>query len=447
MKTVQNDIQTRLLSRLEERVDSKRFNLWFRNIELTKLTEDCLEIGVPNLFIAQWMEEHFSAIISDTAQELLSVRPEVKFCVNSQLFTGLRAQQKNDMGSLARKGKEGGRRSEIRRDFQMSNFVVGPCNEFAHAAAMKIVESGHTLFNPLFFYGGVGLGKTHILQAMWHELRKRRRDHRVMYVPAERFTNEYVFALRNKQLDGFRHTYRSADILLIDDVHFLRRKMGFQEEFLHTYNALNASEKQVVMASDAHPKDIGKIKGNLLSRFVSGMIVKLEPPSYETRVRILRLKAARMRKRIAKDVLEFVADTVCSNVRELEGALTTLVAYAGLNKSKITVGLARDVLGGVAERKKKSVDLGAIEKAVLGHFPIARKDLHSNRRTLAISRPRQICMYLARKYTSLSSQEIADFFGKNHTTVLAAEKRIAQGREEAAELRAVLEELERDLVG
>lgn len=445
MKTLQSELWPKVSARIARKVESERFHLWFRNIELVSFSEDLVELGVPNLFIAQWMEQHFAATIAEAVRQETGTTPAIKFRVVAHLFAGMRQKQHEEIGSLAQKPKEEPWLSEIRRDFQLSNFVVGPCNEFAHAAAMKVIEAGHTLFNPLFLYGGVGLGKTHILQGIWNEIRNRKRGKKVIYVPAERFMNEYVFAFRNGQVDAFRHTYRSADILLIDDVHFLRDKMGFQEEFLHTYDALNGPDKQVVMASDAHPNMMGKIKESLLSRFVSGMIVKLEPPDCATRVKILKLKAARLKKRIGPDVLQFIAARACSNVRELEGTLTTLVAYASLNKSRITVEMAREVIGAVAERKKRSIDLDKIEKVVLARFPVTRQDLHSNRRTSTISHPRQMCMYLARKHTALSSQEIADFFRKNHTTVLSAEKGIEALAAKDPKVREMIAGIERDL--
>ncbi|MEW6355957.1 MAG: chromosomal replication initiator protein DnaA [Planctomycetota bacterium] len=425
MKTAAQDIWTKVLHTIEQQVDAERFNLWFRNTEIVSLSDNLVEVGVPSLFISAWMEKHYAATIAQAVARLTSTCPAVKFPVVGHLFADLRAKQREDIGSLGRKTPEAGRAPGIRPDFRLTNFVVGPCNEFAHAAAMKVIEAGHTLFNPLFLYGGVGLGKSHILQGIWHEYRARKGTRRVLYVSAENFTNEYVVALRNHQLDAFRHTYRTADVLLIDDVHFLESKMGFQEEFLHTYNALDATDKQVVMASDAHPNDIQKIKAKLRSRFVSGLVVRLDPPGPETRVRILKVKAARLGKRIRPDVLEYVAERCPGNVRQLEGALTTLVAYAGLNKTSISLDMAREVLGAVKRQEKREITLEKIEAAVCRHYGVSQEDLRSKRRTRPISLARQVCMYLARWHTRLSLKEIGGFFAKNHTTVLSASRKIA----------------------
>ncbi|NOZ23369.1 MAG: chromosomal replication initiator protein DnaA [Planctomycetes bacterium] len=446
MKTTEREIWTKVLDAIEEQVDPERFHLWFRNTELVSLSDDLVEVGVPSLFIAEWMERHYAATIVEAISRLMSTSPAVKFPVVGHLFAGLRDKQRKDMGSLARKTSEANWTPSIRPDFRLANFVVGPCNEFAHAAAMKVIEAGHTLFNPLFLYGGVGLGKSHILQGMWHEFRTRKPNRKAVYVSAEKFMNEYVVALRHSQLDGFRHAYRTADLLLIDDVHFLQSKMGFQEEFLHTYNALDATDKQVVMASDAHPNEIQKIKATLRSRFVSGLVVKLEPPGLEMRIRILKVKAARLGKRIRRDVLEYIAGRCPGNVRQLEGALTTLVAYASLHTSGISLDMAREVLSAAKRQEKREITIEKIEAIVSRHYHVSRQDMRSKRRTSSISLARQVCMYLARKHTGLSLKEIGGFFAKNHTTVLSASKKIGGLIERDPILKQNIEAIESALV-
>ena len=447
MKKAQKDVWSGILHRLESTVGEDRFNLWFRNIEPITFSEGTLEIGVPNLFIGEWLEKHFGDVIIEAARHEIPECKQVRFKVVAKLFKKVRETQLREFAGVAEEnGFVSDHTAEIRSDMLLENFVVGPCNRFAHAAAMEIINSTSTKFNPLFLHGGVGLGKTHILQGIWNSLQKRRSKRKAIYVSAERFANEYVFALRHHKLDSFRHFYRNIDVLLIDDVHFLRNKMGFQEEFFHTYNSLDSANKQVVMASDTHPKLIGKFKEALINRFVSGMVIKLEPPDFKTRVAILRTKAKQLRKVINPDVLRYIADTVTGNVRELEGALTTVIAYASLSKSKITLSLAKQALEATSKNKRNDISIEKIEKTILKHFDVTRAQLHSSRRTKSISYPRQIAMYLARKYTSLSTQEIADYFGgKNHTTVLFADRKVSRLREKDVELDALLKKLEQQI--
>jgi len=433
-----------LLHRIESKIGTERFNLWFRNTELISASNGLIEIGVPSLFIGNWMREHFGEVVTEAAREVRGEPVEVKYRVVERLLRDSRPPRAKSAGHFESTKAQGIRLgAAVRSDFLLENFVVGPCNRFAHAAAMEIINSPNSAFNPLFLHGGVGLGKTHILQGIYNSLRRRGVRKKLAYVDAERFANEYVFALRNNKVKRFRDFYRNVDVLLIDDVHFLSSKMGFQEEFLHTYNSLDSANKQVVMASDSHPKFIGKLKDCLVNRFVSGMVIKLEPPDFKTRVAILKVKARRLRRTFKPEVLRYIADVFTGNVRELEGALTTVVAYAGLTGSDITLSLAREALDTISKVRRSKVRIENIERAVVSHFGISRNDLRSRRRTRSISLARQVAMYLARKLTKHSCKEIGDFFGgKNHSTVLFAEKKISSAREEDATTELMLQKLE-----
>ena len=317
----------------------------------------------------------------------------------------------------------------IRNEFTLGNFVVGRSNRLAHACALQVLdaENGHTL-NPLFFHGSSGVGKTHLLQGIYNAIQreKGRRQRTLEYVAAEMFTNQFIYAMRHNRLDGFRHKYRNVDVLLIDDVHFFCNKSGLQEEFLHTFDALDTGSKQVVLASDMHPKMMNKLKETLVSRFVSGMVVRLNPPGLDTRVAILKAKAAERHKRIDEEVLRYIARRLPASGRDLVGAVTTVVAYAALTNARIDLALAREALRELEHVPERIVDMAGVEKAVAAHFGVPRNDLHTASRARAISYPRQVCMYLGRQLTKLSCKEIANYFGsKHHTTVLNAQKRIA----------------------
>jgi chromosomal replication initiator protein len=353
--------------------------------------------------------------------------------VVASLFGKLRAESLEEGASLLRKvsadrppvvAKDD---SEVRPELKLGNFVVGPCNQIAFAAARDVVSNSRAMINPLFFHGPTGVGKTHLLQGIYNELAATKPGLRVRYAHAERFTNQYVFALKHGRLDSFRHMYRDADVLLIDDVQFFSNKMGFQEEFLHTFNAVVGRNHRVVMASDSHPHELAKIHDGLGSRFMSGMVVKLEPPQYSTRLAILKSKAASLQKRIDEDVFKLIAHMCQGNVRELEGALTTVLACASLSGGRVDVSMAKQVLHRCGGTGKAPVTVELVELLVLQEFRLTREQLHARNRAKSVSIPRQVCMYLARKWTGRSAQEIgAHFGGRNHTTVLFAEKKIEE---------------------
>jgi chromosomal replication initiator protein len=433
MQTTQTEQWQACLDILKNRIGADRFNLWFKNIELVEFSDTQLVIGVSSAFIAEWLEEKLKQDIVDSLYAVCGEPREVKFRVAASLFGKLRAESLEESASLIRKAtaekasvaqKD---ESQVRPEFTLSGFVVGPCNQLAFAAAKDLVSSVKVMINPLFLHGPTGVGKTHLLQAIYNELAAVKPQLRVRYAHAERFTNQYVFGLKHGRLDGFRHLYRDADVLLIDDVHFLSNKMGFQEEFLHTFNAVVGRSHQVVMASDSHPHELAKIHEGLASRFMSGMVVKLEPPQYSTRLAILRSKAARLQKRIDEDVFKFIAHMCQGNVRDLEGALTTVLACASLSGGKVDVDMAKQVLQRCGGGRKGPISLGLLEHLALEEFGMTREQLHARKRAKCVSIPRQVCMYLARKWTGASAQEIGDHFGgRNHTTVLFAEKKIGE---------------------
>ena len=437
---------------LKNRIGADRFNLWFKSVELVELEKSKVVIGVPSAFIAEWLEAKFSQDIVESIYEATGDRVEVGFRVIGSLFSKLRSESLKEGASLiqkatAPKAAEGGEEgAEVRAEFRLDNFVVGPCNQLAFAAAKEVAGKDKPIFNPLFLHGPIGIGKTHLLQGIYNEIRAGGPKVSVRYATAERFTNQYVFALKHGRLDSFRHMYRNADVFLIDDVQFFSNKMGFQEEFLHTFNAIIGNNHQVVMASDTHPHDLTKVHDGLASRFMSGLVVKLEPPQYPTRLAILKSKAASLKKQIDEEVFKLIAHLCQGNVREMEGALTSVIACASLSGGRVDVDTAKEVFRRVQAPRQRPITVQWVEQLVLQEFGLTRDSVQARKRAKSASLPRHVCMYLARKWTGMSAQEIGAYFGgRNHTTVLFAAKKIAQAVASDQQLAYSVHKIERQL--
>jgi chromosomal replication initiator protein len=307
----------------------------------------------------------------------------------------------------------------------LDSFVVGPSNQLAYNAAVSLISEDVSPFNPLFIHGGYGLGKTHLMQGICNMLSRTRPTANWLYVSAEDFTNQFVLALKTRKLEAFRRRYRQTELLAIDDIHFLASKPSTQEEFLHTFNTINMAGKKVVLASDAHPKMIGQLCESLVNRFVSGMVVKIEPPDFKTRCKIISQKAAAMNRELDDKVAAYIAENIRLNIRELEGAILKLIAYSSLCNEKITIETAKQVLAEHISRTDPIVHLSDIESAVTAFFGITPADVHSSKKDRTVSIARSFSMYLARKYTDMSFPEIGKLMGnKNHATVILACRKI-----------------------
>lgn len=411
------------LQTIREKVGSLRFNLWFKNTRLESFDDDCANIIVPNVFTQVWLQENFSTVLREGIGKLVNNKDlNIRFSIS-----------KNGEGeniSVAtipvpeKRIEENKNYLQLNRNLKLENFIVGSNNRLAYTAALEIIKDKYPAFNPLFIHGPVGVGKTHILQGVWNRI-KEEQNVNAIYMPAEKWTNEFVYSLQKGKMEAFRQKFRNADIFLIDDVHFLSNKQGVQEEFLHTFNALHELSKRIIFASDAHPKMIGQLKETLASRFMSGMVTKIDKPDYATRLLILRSKAAKFDVHFPEEVLEFVAEKFSDNVREIESALTTLSAHAKFNEKKIDFQLANDVLGDFFCAEGKIVKINEIETVVLTYFNISRSELHSNKKIKTISFPRQICMYLIKKLLDWSYQQIGNYFtSKKHSTVMFAIKKV-----------------------
>jgi chromosomal replication initiator protein len=389
---------------------------------------------VPNVFVGEFIERHFRDDLRAAVREFSGKDCELIFSIDPDLAKFFRPKQPDSQleyattqpERLARTRKRaGGPMPEPELQGRMDDFVLGDSNRLAFSCARSVIDYPATQYNPLFIHGGCGVGKTHLLQGICNELKVRHPAARWAYVSGEDFTNEFVYAVKTGERDAFRKRYRRLDVLVLDDVHFFANKRATQEEFLHTFNAIDAGGKQIVLASDAHPRLIGHLSESLVSRFLAGMVVKIDAPDYATRIGVLQRRAARFDFEIPVRVLEYIAEHFRANVRELEGALLKLVALARLNGEPLTLSLAERALADMIEHTVPVVKLTDIESSVAIYFGLTAQDLHSSKKTRTIALARGTAMYLARKHTPLSFPEIGRFMGnKNHSTVILAARRI-----------------------
>lgn len=419
---------------IAERVGTQKHRVWFKNSTRLELTDDYLKIGVPNHFIANWIESHFLDDICFALKKATGSEKKVAFNIEPSLTDAQKKSQLDSQAMHVKRARNTTTRSRIAPlrstrqsplKLNLDTFIVGSRNQLAYNAAKAVVGEEKSPFNPLFLHGGYGVGKTHLLQGICNEVAKARPGAKWLYVSAEDFANQYVLALKTQKLDAFRRRFRQTDVLAIDDIHFLASKKAMQEEFLHTFNTIDLAGKQVVLASDAHPKMIGQLCESLVNRFVSGMVVKMETPDLATRCEICRQKARAMNKTIPDPVIEYVAEKMHTNVRELEGALLKVVAFASLGSDTINLAMAKSVLADHISRSDPIVHTSDIESAVAAFFGITPADIHSSKKDRTVSLARAFSMYIARKYTKMSFPEIGRAMGnKNHATVILACRKI-----------------------
>ncbi len=434
MNTIFTDEIEAILQALSERLGQQKYRVWFKNSTKFTLAEEILEIGVPNHFIGSWIESHFLSDICYCVKSVTGREYKITFQIDPALS---QSQRKSILDSQAQHVTRANSTSTRRRirpsavqpgdnsNHRLSNFVVGSGNELAYNAASSVVNAEKSPFNPLFIHGGYGLGKTHLLQGLCYEYRAKHPGARSLYVSAEDFANQFVLALKTQKLDVFRTKFRNLELLAIDDIHFLASKPSMQEEFLHTFNTIDLAGKQVVLVSDAHPKMIGKLTEKLVNRFVSGMVVKIETPDRNTRVQICNNWAKNMDKDIPADVIDYIAENMRTNVRELEGALLKLVAFASLSKSAVSLAMAQEVLADHISRTDPIVHISDIASAVTTYFGVTTADIYSSKKDRTVSLARSFTMYLSRKYTRMSFPEIGKLLGgKNHATVILACRKV-----------------------
>ncbi len=472
------DVWASIQGALRRRIRREQFETWFRRADLRRADRDGVQIAVQNTFAADWLRTNYRSSLEQAVQDALGYACPVELVVDAELTIVSRAPQarSGEAGDTATQGPSstalattqaandavqgrasGGDASRgalssqarptldttrwnvsnadsglmwssdvtLNPNYRFDNFVVGPCNRFAYAAAVGASESPGKSYNPFFLHGSVGLGKTHLLQSLCYSLLDRMPGVRILYLSCETFINHFISALENGDLHKFRTKYRNVDVLVVDDIHLLANKERTQEEFFHTFNTLYNANKQIVLSSDSPPKEIPTLQERLVSRFKWGLVTEIETPCYETRMAILKRKSRERGHELPEQVAQLLAEHIDSNIRELEGAVNRLISYAGLNNQEITPELVRRLLRDIFTQPKGQPTMDDVLRVVTTHFQVKVTELQSRRRTKAIAFPRQVAMFLARSITRHSLEEVGGFFGgRDHTTVLYAVEQI-----------------------
>jgi chromosomal replication initiator protein len=408
----------RVLESVRGRVPEDNYNAWFKPLKLVGAEGHRLHVQVPNPLFREWIVGNYEDLFQEVGEELGCPDLDVQLLDGEAEELVLTAPVPKFKGHPALKAPDA-KEPRLNPNYRLDTFVEGPSNRFAFAACQAVAQNPSKAYNPLYIYGGVGLGKTHLMQSIGHEFRAHFPQLKITYLSAERFTNEMISSIARRQQHEFRERYRLVDVLLLDDVQFLANKAGTQEELFHTFNALYESQKQIVISSDCPPRDLQSIEERLRSRFEWGLIADIQPPELETKVAILYKKAEAHRVTIPDDVALFIASRIKSNIRELEGCLLRLIAFSSFKGKPITLDLARETFEGVFKEEGRTVTLESIQKHVAASFKIRVQDLKSKTNEAKIVLPRQIAMYLCRELTDSSLPEIGQKFGgKHHTTVL-----------------------------
>jgi len=417
-------IWKQVLDALAEEIDASSFDIWFSAVKYKTYHNNRIYVSVPNSLTKEWIESRY----------LDSLQKKIRSLTNQNIELVL-----NTESQIAKEGIF----TTLNPKYTFETFVVGNSNRFAHAACYAVGEAPSKAYNPLFIYGGVGLGKTHLMHAIGHHIRKKRPEYSVVYVSSEQFTNELISSIKDDTTVNFRNRYRNVDVLLIDDIQFLAGKERTQEEFFHTFNTLYESNKQLVISSDRPPRNIPTLEDRLRSRFEWGLITDIQPPDLETRIAILRKKAQTEDYNVPYDVLDYIANYIDSNIRELEGALVRLVAYATITNKPMNMTTATEALKDILPPPApKKITIESIQKTVAKYYNLEVSDLLSKKRNKQLVSPRHIAMYLCRKLTDASFPQIGEQFGgRDHTTVIHAYEKVEQDQEKDQELSAVITEL------
>jgi len=433
------------LEEVKSRVQEQAFETWFRAIKPDKHDDNGLVIGVPNQFVAEWLSENFMDVILRASDKAYGEELQISFKVDPVLEA--HSRQEPEAPRISRVPRIYGRHPDIDPKYTFESFVVGKSNQMASAASHAVAENPATSYNPLFLYGGVGLGKTHLMQAIGNAMLGRNPAAVVHYVSSEKFTNEMIYSIQHSKTLEFKNKYRNADLLLIDDIQFLAGKDATQEEFFHTFNALYDARKQIVLTSDRPPKEIRMLEERLVSRFHWGLLADIQRPDLETRVAILRKKAEVENIHLPEDVALLIAENVVSNIRELEGSLIRLIAFGSLNKTEINLSLAKQVLQDfIRTYSEKRIDTGTIIKAVVVRFQTTPEALKGKRRTNAVVVPRQVAMYLCRTLTNMSLSDIGKSFGgRDPTTVIYACDKVKDMMETEPDIQRAVQDLQEEL--
>lgn len=440
-----------IIGDLEVTLSKASFGTWFKNTGIIEKNDDYITVGVPSNFTKDWISKKYHA---NLLKALKSIAPEVKvikYYVGH--FKSESAQNESIAESMEKKSAKIEKsvapqqsNSNINSQYTFETFIVGQSNELANAASVAVAKNPGSQYNPLFIYGGVGLGKTHLMHAVGNKMLQSNPNARILYVTSEKFTNDYIASISHKKIDEFKKQYRNVDMLLIDDIQFIAGKEQTQEEFFHTFNELRDKGKQIILTADRLPKDIPAIEQRLVSRFEWGMVADVGAPTLETRIAILQTKLQKKGVEIPKEVIDYVAENVVNNIRELEGALNKLLVYQQIENKPLTTEQAKSILASMVNAKKKAVTMSKIAESVANFYGISMEDLVKQSRRKEFVKPRQTAMYIARKELGNSFPSIGEFFGgRDHTTVMHGveklEKAVADNDGIKQELELILEKI------
>ena len=429
---IEMDLWQTVLEIVEKKVNQQSYNTWFKPTQLIKHDDKALYVRVPNAFFQDWLNDHIDVVLE--AARLAGIGN-----INVVYITEKAPSEPLASSSQGRLDFESVENT-LNPKYTFDTFVVGSSNQFAHAAALAVGERPSKAYNPLFLYGGVGLGKTHLMHAIGHMIKLNNKQLRLTYISTEKFTNEVINAIRYDKMLSFKERYRNNDVLLIDDIQFIAGKERTQEEFFHTFNSLYDTHKQIIISADCPPREIPTLEERLHSRFEWGLIADIQPPDLETKVAIIKKKAERQNISIPDNVALYIASKIKSNIRELEGALVRLIAFCSLKGSEITLPMAQETLQDILGLGERTVTIEMIQKMIADHFKMRVQDLKSKNNSKSVAVPRQICMYLCKKLTGASLPQIGREFGdKHHTTVLHSINKIGELREKDRDLNKQLQ--------
>lgn len=471
-ETQMKAIWEQILSKVQESLSESVCNKWLRPVRPIALTDQTLTIGTPNDFYKEWINDRYIPFLEDATLDATGNRLHIIIQSLNLPLPQEKAPKKSAKNDIVKEGAPiqdslindetpsiettnlhqfhdvpeqiaPGDPSTLNPRYTFDTFVTGKSNQLAHAAALAVAASPGNAYNPFFMYGGVGLGKTHLMHAIGHQILRNNPDKRVLYVSSEKFTNELINSIRDNDPEMFRQKYRTVDVLLVDDIQFLAGKTGTQEEFFHTFNTLRDADKQIILSSDRPPREVKELEERLRSRFEWGLITDVQPPDLETRIAILKKKAQIDHLNVPNDVMVYIASRIDSNIRELEGALTRAVAYASLTQQPVTTEVVAEALKNIfSDNKHKKITMEVIQEIIADYFHVKIDELHSKKRTREIAFPRQIAMYLCRELADTSLPQIGNFFGgRDHTTVLHACDKIKAEKESNKQLGKTITEL------
>lgn len=438
-----DNIWKEVLSIIKVELTEVSFNTWLKTIKPIGIAENRVILAAPNEFTKGILEGRYLNLIKNAIAQVTNKEYTIQFIIPGDEI------DENIGQSVSNENIEENRRAQLNPKYTFDTFVIGNSNRFAHAASLAVAEAPAQAYNPLFIYGGVGLGKTHLMHAIGHYILSQTPKTKVVYVSSEKFTNELINSIRDDRNNEFRNKYRNVDVLLVDDIQFIAGKESTQEEFFHTFNALHEANKQIIISSDRPPKEIPTLEDRLRSRFEWGLIADIQPPDLETRIAILKKKAKVENINVPNDVMLYIASKIQSNIRELEGALIRIVAYSSLTNKEVTVELAEEALKDIiSNNKPREITVDLIKDVVAKEYDIKIEDFDSKKRTRAIAYPRQIAMYLTRELTDLSLPKIGDEFGgRDHTTVIHAYDKIEGDIKESEEFKNKIDYLIKEIKG